>query len=129
MVSPLSSAISAAMAQTRPARGEAITYSATRDAVLIEIDITHAIRAATNWTADETSQGARVGEKSVDWLIDASELVDADDVEFEPERGDTITDSSGSVYRVMPFGPQSQLWQWHDRTSETTVRVHTKERT
>lgn len=129
MVSPLASAISAAMAQTRPVRGEAITYSATRDAVLIEIDITNAVRAATNWTADETSQGARVGEKSIDWLIESAELVDADGVEFEPERGDTITDSAGSVYRVMPFGTQSQLWQWHDRASQTTARVFTKERT
>ena len=48
-------------------------------------------------------------------------------VSVTPQRGDTITAGS-TVFRVMPFGPNDQIWQYHDR-DRLYLRIHTKERT
>ena len=81
-----------------------------------------AVRGRTEWTAEKPRSGVQLGEVSVDFIIEAK-LVDG-----EPARGWTIETEQGELFRVLPFGPQNQLWRWHDRTGQTHYRIHTKER-
>lgn len=121
-----SRAIAAAARVARRITGEPVTF--TRDAT--EISVAFARRGSTNWNTDAVFNGSRVGDRSVDWLIDVEDLVDGNGDQISaPQRGDTITDADGTVYRAMPFGTADQLWQWHDRNGQTTYRIHTKERT
>lgn len=121
-----SRAVAAASRVARRVTGEAVTY--TRDSTTITVSF--ARRGSTNWNAQAVYNGSRIGDRSVDWLIDVADLVDSSGAALgDPVRGDTITDADGTVFRVMPFGPDDQLWQWHDRVGQTTYRIHTKERT
>lgn len=123
MVSPVSAAMQATHAATRRVRGEAVTYNNGTEDVSIE----SAVRGFTSWDRTAPFNGVRVGDRSTDWLIAAADLVNSEGTAIEPARTHTITDENGVVFRVMPFGQDKQLWQWHDR-ARTTYRIHTKER-
>lgn len=123
MVSPVQAAQKAAFKSVQRVAGEAVTF--TRDSTTL--DITRAVRASTNWNTENAAEGAVVSDKSIDWLIRLDDLTSGTTV-YYPARGDTITDENGTVYRVMPFGPNDQLWSWHDRDGRSVVRVHTRER-
>ena len=123
MVTPIQAAQRAGLAAAAAIAGEAITYS--RGA--LSISIAQAIRGQTSWDATAPFNGVRVGDKSTDFCILAALVVNGSGVVLEPARGDTIT-VDGRSFRVMPFGPDAQLWQWHD-VGRTVYRIHTKERT
>jgi hypothetical protein len=72
----------------------------------------------------EIETGLNVQERSVDWLISAT---DTDGDPWEPQRDDLVTDENGVVYRVMPSGDTDQVWRWHDRGRQY-YRIHSKER-
>lgn len=110
-------------AATRRVRGETIAYNNGSESVSID----DAVRGVTSWDRTAPFNGVRVGDKSTDWLITAASLVTAAGAAIEPARTHEITDEDGRVFRVMPFGQDKQLWQWHDR-ARTTYRIHTKER-
>lgn len=114
-------AVEAAMAVSRSVRGESVAY--TRGGTTIAVD--RAVRGTTDWDRTAPFSGVRLGDRSTDWLILASSLVSGG-TQFEPTRGDEIV-ANGVTFRVMPFGPEKQLWSWHDR-GRTTYRIHTKER-
>ena len=117
-------ATSAAQAATRRLRAQTVMF--TRGSISLEIET--AVKGSTNWDRNAAHPNVRIGDRSTDWLIEAALLVDGE-TQLEPQRDDTITTEDGTVYRVLPFGPDRQLWQWHDRASQTTYRIHTKERT
>lgn len=86
-----------------------------------------AIRGSTNWDANAVFPGNRVGNRSTDWLIVAADLMPfGSDEALRPAREDEIH-TDGETFRVMPFGSDSQLWKFHDR-SRQIYRVFTKER-
>lgn len=97
-------------------KGEGVSYF--RDVTPLEIT---AIRGGTQWDTEQPESGITIEERSVDFLISTSEL------SLTPQRGDSITDENGVTYRVMPFGPDNQLWRWHD-PGRTVKRIFTKER-
>jgi len=93
----------------------------------LTIDIPLATRSSTNWGQNAPFNGVRIGDRSTDWIIPILLLVDLEGIQLVPERGDVIVSDSGA-FRVMPFGPDSQLWMYHDRESRQIYRIHTKER-
>ncbi len=93
----------------------------------LTIDIPLATRGSTNWNQQAPFNGVRIGDRSTDWIIPILLLVDLEGTQLVPERGDVFVSDSGA-FRVMPFGPDSQLWQYHDRESRSVYRIHTKER-
>ncbi len=113
-------ATAAAAKATRMVRGETVVYS--RGAVSI---ICTAIRGTTSWDRTAPYAGVRVGDRSTDWIIEVAALVSGS-TQYTPQRGDEI-EVDGVVFRVMPYGPDNQLWQYHDR-ERTIFRIHTKER-
>lgn len=122
MVSPFSTAIQAALAAARTVRGETVTYVTDSES----IEISGAIRGSTAWDRSAPFNGVRVGDRSTDWLIPAADLVDSNGDQIEPARTHVIQTEQGN-FRVMPFGTDKQLWQWHDR-ERSVYRIHTKER-
>lgn len=100
------------------------------DVVFVRGDTTiecKAIRGSTNWDTNTVHPGNRVGNRSTDWLIVAADLVTEDGEDpLKPDRGDEIH-TDGETFRVMPFGEDSQLWNFHDRHRQI-YRVFTKER-
>jgi len=120
-MNPIQAASQAARAAARQIRGESATYS--RGASSLAVTVT---RGLTSWDAMSPYSGVRVGDRSVDFLIPANQLV-LSGVQWYPERGDEI-DLGGVTYRVMPAGEQDQIWLYHDR-DRTVFRIHTKERT
>lgn len=118
-----SRAIAAANAISSRVKGEPVTF--IRGDLTIEFPL--AVRGSTNWDRDATYPGNRIGDKSTDWLIPAALLVDDDGTQLEPAVDDVFISDAGS-FTVMPFGPNRQVWQWHDREGRTWYRVHTKER-
>lgn len=117
-------AVSAASHATRRIRGQEVLY---RRGTTLELVVTHAVMGAKNWATEALYTGVRVGDKPTDWLIQASALVTGEGEQVIPRRGDEIETTDGMVFRVMPFGPDDQLWEWHDR-GRTTLRIHTAER-
>ena len=86
-----------------------------------------AVRGSTNWDTNAAYPGNRVGTRSTDWLIVAVDLTPDDaDSPLVPERSDEIHTGNGD-FRVMPFGPDSQLWKYHDRGRQI-YRIFSKER-
>lgn len=124
MVSPVSAAQKAASLAARYVRREEVTY--TRGTTTLEISV--AMRGSTKWDTEQIDNGVHGTERSVDWILSLTELTLSDGTVLEPQRGDEITDVLGTVYRVMPFGMDQQLWKWHDRDSRSAYRVFTKER-
>ena len=108
-------------AATRRVRGETVTY--TRGATAVEVTAT---RGSSLWTSEAVEGSVNVQERSDDWLIVASELTEAG-ITGGPTRGDTITDESETVFRVMPPASTEQVWRWHDR-GRTVYRIFSKER-
>jgi hypothetical protein len=129
MISPVKAALRASHDATRAIRGEAIWYMRGDD---IRIRVAQATRGSTAWDRSAPFNGVRVGDRSTDWLIEASLLRTRSvgslyfNAPLIPERGDVIQSAEGT-FRVMPFGEGSQLWQWHGR-DRTVYRIHTKER-
>lgn len=123
MVSPISAAMQAATAATRAVRGVTITYR--RGSTDVEVV---AVRGSTKWDVEQIDNGAHASERSVDWIITVDDLTQDDGTVLTPQRADEVIDENGVTYRVMPFGPDEQLWRWHDRESQTVYRIHTKER-
>lgn len=121
MTSPISAASAAAQAAAFRLRREAVTFTRGGSSVQVQ-----AVRGQRLWERSQVSQGLAVGDRSEDWIVLAADLVISSAV-VTPQRGDTITAGS-VVYRVMPFGPNDQLWQYHDR-DRLYLRIHTKERT
>ena len=121
MVSPISAASAAAQAAAFRLRREAVTFTRGGSSVQVQ-----AVRGQRNWERSQPSGGVSIGDRSEDWIILAADLVISSAV-VTPQRGDTITAGS-TVFRVMPFGPNDQLWQYHDR-DRLYLRIHTKERT
>lgn len=121
---PVNRAITAASAATRRLRGQEVTYRRGDSLLII---ITRAVMGSKNWNTEALYTGVRIGDKPTDWLISVDELVDGSGDAVTPQRGDEIETDDGTVYRVMPFGPDDQLWEWHDR-GKTTLRIHTAER-
>lgn len=122
-MSIVSRAIKAGLNATRRLHGEPITY--TRGGVILSISL--AVRGVTNWSTDAPFPGFRVGERSVDWLIRAVDLVDGE-TSLEPQRGDEIETESGEVFRVIPMAKDAPLWQWSDREGQSIRRIFTKAR-
>jgi len=121
MASPIATAAAAAREASRRARGETVTF--TRGAHSISL---LAVRGSTAWERTAPFNGVRVGDRSTDWLIKQADLVDSGAAEIQPQRGDEIS-VDGVTFRVMPYGPDNQLWMYHDRDRKY-IRVHTKER-
>ena len=128
MSSPVAAAAAAAREASRRVRGETVTY--TRGAYSVTL---LAVRGSTAWDRTAPFNGVRVGDRSTDWLIKQAEfrtklspLVDSGAAEIQPQRGDEIS-VDGVTFRVMPYGPDNQLWMYHDRDRKY-LRVHTKER-
>ena len=120
MPSPIATA-AAAREASRRVRGETVTY--TRDAYSVTL---LAVRGTRDWSRVAPQQGVKVGDRSTDWLIKQADLVDSGAAEIQPQRGDEIS-VDGVTFRVMPYGPDNQLWMYHDRDRKF-LRVHTKER-
>ena len=121
MPSPIATAAAAAREASRRVRGETVTY--TRGAYSVSL---LAVRGSTAWDRTAPFNGVRVGDRSTDWLIKQADLVDSGAAEIQPQRGDEIS-VGGVTFRVMPYGPDNQLWMYHDRDRKY-LRVHTKER-
>jgi len=119
-MNPVQAAMAAAAKAVRQVRGETVTYS--RGAVSVFVT---AVRGFTAWEKTAPYQGVRVGDRSTDWIIDAASLV-VSGTQWTPQRGDEI-EVDGVTFRVMPYGPDNQFWQYHDR-ERTVFRIHTKER-
>lgn len=101
-------------------RGENVTYTRGAQTILVE----KAVRGSTVWESIEIESGLQIQERSVDWIIEAT---DTDGASWEPRRDDLVTDENGVVYRVMPLGDTDQVWRWHDRGRQF-YRIHSKER-
>jgi len=121
MTSPIAAAAAAARAASQSVRGESVTY--TRGAYSLTLT---AVRGSTGWDRSAPYGGVRIGDRSTDWIIEAADLVDSNGGEIKPQRQDEIA-VGGVTYRVMPYGPDNQLWMYHDR-NRRYIRVHTKER-
>ena len=121
MTSPIAAAAAAARAASQSVRGESVTY--TRGAYSLTLT---AVRGSTGWDRSAPYGGVRIGDRSTDWIVEAADLVDSNGGEIKPQRQDEIA-VGGVTYRVMPYGPDNQLWMYHDR-DRRYVRIHTKER-
>jgi hypothetical protein len=121
MTSPIAAAAAAARAASQSVRGESVTY--TRGAYSLTLT---AVRGSTGWDRSAPYGGVRIGDRSTDWIIEAADLVDSNGSEIKPQRQDEIA-VGGVTYRVMPYGPDNQLWMFHDR-DRRYIRIHTKER-
>ena len=84
------------------------------------------VRGSTGWDRSAPYGGVRIGDRSTDWIIEAADLVDSNGDEIKPQRQDEIA-VGGVTFRVMPYGPDNQLWMFHDRDRKY-IRIHTKER-
>jgi len=121
MVSPIAAASAAARAASQSVRGESVTY--TRGAYSLTLT---AVRGSTGWDRSAPYGGIRIGDRSTDWILKAADLVDSNGDEIKPQRQDEIA-VGGVTFRVMPYGPDNQLWMFHDRDRKY-IRIHTKER-
>ena len=121
MTSPIAAAAAAARAASQSVRGESVTY--TRGAYSLTLT---AVRGATGWDRSAPYGGVRIGDRSTDWIVEAADLVDSSGDEIKPQRQDEIA-VGGVTYRVMPYGPDNQLWMYHDR-DRRYIHIHTKER-
>ena len=121
MTSPIAAAAAAARAASQSVRGESVTY--TRGAYSLTLT---AVRGSTGWDRSAPYGGVRIGDRSTDWIVEAADLVDSNGDEIKPQRQDEIA-VGGVTYRVMPYGPDNQLWMYHDR-DRRYIRIHTKER-
>lgn len=122
-MTPAQRAAAAAVAATRRLRGVPVTF----DRGDISLEISKAVKGETIWERREAGEGIRLGDRSTDWIIPASDLI-AGGVQLTPTRDDTFTTADGTVFRVMPYGPDRLCWRWHDRDGQTTYRIHTRER-
>jgi len=106
------------MRHTQPVsrRGETVTY--TRYATTVQLT---AVRASSRWDVVNPDDGVSMEERSADWLIRADQL------NLTPQRGDTITDADGTIFRVMPPGDLDRVFMWHNR-NQTIYRIYTKAR-
>jgi len=123
MVTPIQAAMQAAMAATRAVRGQVVTYR--RGATELECT---AVCGTTKWYLEQIDNGVHASERSTDWIITVDDLTQSDGTVLTPQRGDEVIDENGVIFRVMPFGPDEQLWRWHEGESQTIYRIHTKER-
>ena len=121
MTSPIAAAAAAARAASQSVRGESVAY--TRGAYSLTLT---AVRGSTGWDRSAPYGGVRIGDRSTDWIVEAADLVDSNGDEIKPQRQDEIT-VGGVTFRVMPYGPDNQLWMYHDR-DRRYIRIHTKER-
>ena len=121
MTSPIAAAAAAARAASQSVRGESVTY--TRGAYSLTLT---AVRGSTGWDRSAPYGGVRIGDRSTDWIVEAADLVDSNGDEIKPQRQDEIA-VGGVTFRVMPYGPDNQLWMYHDR-DRRYIRIHTKER-
>jgi hypothetical protein len=121
MTSPIAAAAAAARAASQSVRGESVTY--TRGAYSLTLT---AVRGSTGWDRSAPYGGVRIGDRSTDWIVEAADLVDSNGDEIKPQRQDEIA-VGGVTFRVMPYGPDNQLWMFHDR-DRRYIRIHTKER-
>ena len=121
MTSPIAAAAAAARAASQSVRGESVTFS--RGAYSLTLT---AVRGSTGWDRSAPYGGIRIGDRSTDWILEAADLVDSNGDQIKPARQDEIT-VDGVTFRVMPYGPDNQLWMYHDR-ERTYIRIHTKER-
>jgi hypothetical protein len=121
MTSPIAAAAAAARAASQSVRGESVTF--TRGAYSLTLT---AVRGSTGWDRSAPYGGIRIGDRSTDWILKAADLVDSNGDEIKPQRQDEIA-VGGVTFRVMPYGPDNQLWMFHDRDRKY-IRIHTKER-
>ena len=121
MTSPIAAAAAAARAASQSVRGESVTF--TRGAYSLTLT---AVRGSTGWDRSAPYGGVRIGDRSTDWIVEAADLVDSNGDEIKPQRQDEIA-VGGVTFRVMPYGPDNQLWMFHDR-DRRYIRIHTKER-
>jgi len=121
MTSPIAAAAAAARAASQSVRGESVTFS--RGAYSLTLT---AVRGSTGWDRSAPYGGIRIGDRSTDWILEAADLVDSNGDEIKPQRQDEIA-VGGVTFRVMPYGPDNQLWMFHDRDRKY-IRIHTKER-
>ena len=121
MTSPIAAAAAAARAASQSVRGESVTFS--RGAYSLTLS---AVRESTGWDRSAPYGGVRIGDRSTDWIVEAADLVDSNGAEIKPQRQDEIA-VGGVTFRVMPYGPDNQLWMFHDRDRKY-IRIHTKER-
>lgn len=99
------------MRQFQNYAAQTITYEGGSDIEVV------ATRSKTVFELQD-SQGLYTKIESQDWVIRVADL------EGQPARGDTITDSDGNVYEVLSL-PGIPLWEYADYNREF-YKVHSK---
>lgn len=94
------------------------------------VHLSYAKQGGTNWNADGPFDFSRVGDKSIDWLVNAAELVGVDGQFRPPERDCQIRmlDEAGhiQIYRCLTKTDAGQYWQPVDREGQSEARIFTK---
>lgn len=112
-----------ALNAVKAARGQVVIYTATDGS---EIELT-AVKTRPGGDAVEVNETALLDSREWDWIVDPTELVDANAVAIEPLNGHTITTEDGTVYRLQPGqNADGKCWRWSDGL-HTWRRVHTLE--
>lgn len=111
------------MKAVKSIHGESVTY-AREGSFSITLD---AVRGQTDPMRMSVQPGLNAEDLVADWLLDYDDMLNGSTV-ITPERGDTITDSNGTTYRLMPPGQDEPVWRWHGNVPRVAYRVHTKER-
>jgi hypothetical protein len=122
-VSLSSYAVEASFSALQSVHGESVTYRQGATS----ISITEAVRGRADMTRVMASEGVKLTNSDSDWLIAASDLKNGA-TQLEPRRDDEIEDEAGNVYRVLPAGPDAEVWKWHGNVPLIAFRIHTKER-
>lgn len=94
------------------------------------VELSFAKQGGTVWNADGPFEFSRVGDKSIDWLVDATELIDDVGKFKQPERDCQIRllDEAGDihVFRCLTKTDAGQYWQPVDREGQSEIRIFTK---
>ena len=120
MTSLLSSATSVLAEAVRALKGLPATYHRGAESVALTAAMGQSVWAAVD------AEGTAVEQRSVDFLVLASELVLVGTA-TEPRRDDRIKVAVGTktrVYQVVPGGEDERPWRYTDE-SEQQIRIHT----
>lgn len=105
--------------------GESVTYTRPSTGQSATLDVTF---GKTMLKLADGLGGNRIEWTDSDCLIRAATLI-LGGAATEPERGDTITRTSGGVtvtYEVRPYDKDEPCWRWADE-SRILMRTHLKE--
>jgi len=102
-------------ADFRRINGETVTYSQGG----ADYEIT-AVRGGSEFDDVASDMDARITTKTMDWIVYTDDLPSCIQ---QPERGHTITTSTGEVFEAYP-GPSGHTWRWLN-SHRTGYRIHT----